>query len=87
MNISIVQIIIEVDGQLCNAKVPKGMEHMILSILQANEDCKIAAVKLPPSWKKISLAEAVADDPPVRDNSAFMEGSWGTDPRGRLIEQ
>lgn len=27
------------------------------------------------------------DDIQDRDNRAFMEGSWGTDPRGRLIEQ
>ena len=33
------------------------------------------------------LSEEEADDIQVRDNSAFMEGSWGTDPRGRLIEQ
>jgi Flp pilus assembly protein TadD len=33
------------------------------------------------------LSEDEADDIQVRDNSAFMEGSWGTDPRGRLIEQ
>ena len=23
---------------------------------------------------------------PQRDNSAFMEGGWGFDPRGRLVE-
>lgn len=22
----------------------------------------------------------------IRDSSAFMEGSWGSDPRGRLVE-
>jgi hypothetical protein len=22
----------------------------------------------------------------IRDNSAFMEGDWGIDPRGRLVE-
>ena len=32
-------------------------------------------------------ADDEADESQVRDNSAFMEGSWGTDPRGRLIEQ
>lgn len=59
MNISIVSIVIEVDGQLCHAKVPKGTEQMILSILRANEGGKIEAVKLPPDWKKVTLAEAV----------------------------
>jgi hypothetical protein len=61
MNISIVQITIEVDGQLCYAKIPEGFEPMILHFLQG-EGGKIQAVKLPPSWKKVSLAEAVADD-------------------------
>ena len=60
VNISIVSIVIEVDGQLCHAKVPKGTEQMILSILQANEGGKIEVVKLPPDWKKVTLAEAVA---------------------------
>jgi len=34
--------------------------------------------------------ELVDDEPDElqdRDKSAFMEGDWGTDPRGRLIEQ
>lgn len=60
MKISIVQITLEVDGQLCYAKIPEGFEPMILNFLQG-EDGKIQAVKLPPSWKKISLAEAVSE--------------------------
>lgn len=59
MKIDIVSVVIEVDGQLCYAKVPKGMDKMILSLLQANEDGKIQAVKLPESWKKVALSEAI----------------------------
>lgn len=58
-DIKVVQVVIKVDGQLCHAKVPEGMDRMILSILQANEDGKIAAIKLPDSWKKMSLKEAM----------------------------
>lgn len=58
MNISIVQIIIEVDGQLCYARIPDGVEPIILAMLKG-EDGKIAAVKLPDSWKKVSLKEAM----------------------------
>lgn len=62
MSIKIVQIIIDVDGQLCHAAIPKGMNHMILSILQANDDGKIKAVKLPESARMVSLAEALKSE-------------------------
>ncbi|WP_165824795.1 hypothetical protein [Pseudomonas sp. B1(2018)] len=42
-------------------EIPDGFEPMILNFLQG-EDGKIKAIKLPPSWKKVSLAEATADD-------------------------
>lgn len=58
MNIDIVQITIEVDGQLCYARIPDGVEPIILAMLKG-EDGKIAAVKLPDSWKKVSLKEAM----------------------------
>jgi len=58
MSISIVQITIEVDGQLCYAKIPEGTEPILLRMLQA-DDGKIQAIKLPESWKKVSLKEAM----------------------------
>jgi hypothetical protein len=58
MNISIIQITIEVDGQLCYAKIPEGIEPILLQMLQA-DDGKIQAIKLPESWKKVSLKEAM----------------------------
>ncbi len=58
-DIKIVQVIIEVDGRLCHAKIPDGMEHMILSLLQANEHGQIQAVKLSHDWKKIPLKDAI----------------------------
>jgi hypothetical protein len=57
-NISIIQITIEVDGQLCYAKIPEHMETFILNFLKG-DDGKIAAIKLPDSWKKVSLKEAM----------------------------
>lgn len=57
MNISIVQITIEVDGQLCYVKIPEHVEPLLLRMLQG-VDGKIAAIKLPDSWKKVSLKEA-----------------------------
>ena len=59
-DVSIVQITIEVDGQLCYAKIPDGMEQMIIQMLHANEDGKIQAIKLPDSWKKVTLKEAMS---------------------------
>jgi len=59
-DVSIVQITIEVDGQLCYAKIPDGMEQMIIQMLRANEDGKIQAIKLPDSWKKVTLKEAMS---------------------------
>ena len=58
MNISIIQITIEVDGQLCYAKIPVGVEPILLQMLQAGYG-KIQAIKLPDSWKKVSLKEAI----------------------------
>lgn len=59
MDISIVQITIEVDGKLCYARIPDGVEAIILAMLKG-DDGKIAAIKLPDSWKKISLKEAMS---------------------------
>lgn len=59
MNISIVQITIEVDGQLCYVRIPEHVEPLLLRILQG-EDGKIAAIKLPDSWKKVSPKEAMS---------------------------
>jgi hypothetical protein len=61
-SIKIVQVVIEVDGQLCHATVPACVESMLVSLLQAHDDGKIHAVKLPASWKKVSLAEAVREE-------------------------
>jgi hypothetical protein len=58
MNISIVQITIEVDGQLCYVRVPEHVEPILLRMLQG-EDGKIQAIKLSDSWKKVSLKEAM----------------------------
>lgn len=58
-DISIVQITIEVDGQLCYAKVPDGAEQLIIRMLQDSATGSIQAIKLPDSWKKVSLKEAI----------------------------
>jgi hypothetical protein len=57
-DISIIQITIEVDGQLCYARIPEGIEPILLTMLKG-DDGKIAAIKLPDSWKKVSLKEAM----------------------------
>ena len=57
-DISIVQITIEVDGQLCYARIPEGVEPILLAMLKG-DDGKIAAIKLPESWKKVTLKEAM----------------------------
>lgn len=56
--INIVQIIIEVDGQLCAVKIPKDMEPILLHFLKCG-DGKIAAVKLSDQWKKVALKDAI----------------------------
>lgn len=61
MNVDIVQVIIEVDGKLAQAVVPDAVKNLMVSLLQANEDGKIHAVALPPSWTKVSLAEAIRE--------------------------
>lgn len=58
MNISIIQITIEVDGHLCYARIPEHVEPILLRMLQG-EDGKIQAIKLPDSWKRVSLKEAM----------------------------
>lgn len=57
--ISIVQITIEVDGQLCYARIPEHAEPILLQMLKG-DDGKIAAIKLPESWKKIALEDALS---------------------------
>jgi hypothetical protein len=51
----IVQIILECDGELCQASVPEHMDLLILDFLRA-EDGKIKAVKLPSSVVKTTYA-------------------------------
>lgn len=58
MNITIVQITIEVDGQLCYVKIPEHVEPLLLRMLQG-EDGKIAAIKLSDQWKKVALKDAI----------------------------
>lgn len=58
MNISITQIIIEVDDQLCAVKIPKVMEPILLQFLKG-DDGKIAVVKLSDQWKKVALKDAI----------------------------
>lgn len=58
MNINIVQIIIEVDGQLCAVKIPEHMESVLLQFMKG-EDGKIAAVKLSDQWKKVALKDVI----------------------------
>jgi len=53
--IKIVQIILECDGELCQASVPEHMDLLILDFLRA-EDGKIKAVKLPASVVKTSYS-------------------------------
>jgi hypothetical protein len=36
--------------------------------------------------KPVKGAWVLSEPHLLRDNSAFMEGSWGIDPRGRLVE-
>ena len=57
--ISIVQITIEVDGQLCYAQIPKGVEPLIIQMLKDSDTGSIQAIKLPESWKKVTLKEAL----------------------------
>lgn len=59
MNISIVQITIEVDGQLCYAKIPDGAEAIIIQMLRDIDSGSIQAIKLPDSWNKVTLKEAM----------------------------
>lgn len=58
MNITITQIIIEVDGQLCAVKIPEHMESVLLHFLKG-DDGKIAVVRLSDQWKKVALKDAV----------------------------
>ncbi|WP_341519876.1 hypothetical protein AABC73_15100 [Pseudomonas sp. G.S.17] len=45
-------------------------------------------LKLPRETLVFELDNQVKGDWPLhaRDNSSFMEGDWGFDPRGRLVE-
>lgn len=58
-DVSIVQITIEVDGQLCYAKIPDGVEPLLIQLLKDSKCGTIQAIKLPESWKKVTLKEAM----------------------------
>ncbi|MGB5955414.1 hypothetical protein [Pseudomonas sp.] len=47
------------------------------SVLKRPRDTLVCELECPVkgSWRQ-----------PLRDTSAFMEGDWGIDPRGRLVE-
>lgn len=59
MNVSIIQITNEVDGQLCYAKIPEGVEPLLIQMLRDSKCGTIQAIKLPDSWKKVPLQEAL----------------------------
>jgi hypothetical protein len=54
--IKIVQIILECDGELCQASVPPHMDVLILDFLRA-EDGRIKARKLPDNIVKTTYAD------------------------------
>lgn len=57
MSSRIVQIVVEVNGQLAAVVIPEGVEGLIMHLLRGPDD-KITAVKLPDSVKVTSLADA-----------------------------
>lgn len=58
MSYRIVQIVVEVNGQLASVIIPEGVEAIIMHLLHGPDD-KITCVKLPDNVKLISMAEAI----------------------------
>jgi hypothetical protein len=58
MSVRLIQVVIEVDGQLCMVPIPDDRKHFALSLLQSVfDDGKLAAVKLPPEYKLSTIGE------------------------------
>ena len=58
MATEIVSIVIENDGQLAQVVIPKGREHLLLSLISSVFDGgAINCVKLDETWKKVPLSE------------------------------
>ena len=56
MKIRLVQIVIEVDGQLCLVPIPAGRKDLALGLIQSLfDDGKIQAVKLPIDYRLETL--------------------------------
>lgn len=60
MSYRIVQIVMEVDGQLVVVKIPEGVEAILMHLLHGPDD-KITCVKLPDNVKVVSMAEAMKE--------------------------
>lgn len=58
MSYRIVQIVMEVDGQLVAVVIPPGVEAILMHLLHGPDD-KITCVKLPDNVKVVSMAEAI----------------------------
>lgn len=57
-NVELVQIVIRVDGQLCQVVIPAGRETYLLHMMSGCFDNgKLDAVRLPESFKTINLAD------------------------------
>lgn len=57
-NVELVQIIVSVDGKLCQVLVPEERKTYLLHMMSAVfDDGKLVAAPLPEGFHKISLAE------------------------------
>jgi hypothetical protein len=59
-NVELVQIVVSVDGALCQLTIPPECKHMVLHLIQGmSENKQLNVIKLPSSMQKVSLADVL----------------------------
>lgn len=62
-SVELVQIVIRVDGQLCQVVIPAGRETYLLHMMSGVFDNgKLDAVRLPESFRTVNLADELSKE-------------------------
>jgi hypothetical protein len=60
--VELVQVVVDVDGALCQVIIPPECKDMVLRLVQSvSEGGQLKVVKLPAAMQKISLADALKE--------------------------
>lgn len=59
-SVELVQIVVSVDGELCQVLIPEDYKMLVVRMLQGVGDGKLNVVRLPASFHKVKLSDCAS---------------------------